>query len=46
MRDYAAASRSSSRDCAREAGVHLRRGLRFRNATDGLIALKAGYPRR
>ncbi|ADB50316.1 M28 family metallopeptidase [Conexibacter woesei] len=30
--------------CARDAGVHLRRGLRFRNATDGLIALKAGYP--
>lgn len=30
--------------CAAEAGVTLRRGLRFRNATDGLIALRAGYP--
>ena len=27
------------------AGVHLRRGLRFRNATDGLIPLRAGYRR-
>ena len=24
--------------------MHLRRGLRFRNATDALIALRAGYP--
>ena len=29
---------------AERAGVTLQRGLRFRNATDGLIALKAGYP--
>ncbi len=28
--------------CARRAGVHLRRGLRFRNATDALIARRAG----
>jgi Iap family predicted aminopeptidase len=31
-------------ECARRAGLHLRRGLRFRNATDALIALRAGYP--
>ena len=30
--------------CAREAGVHVRAGLRFRNATDGLTALRLGYP--
>jgi hypothetical protein len=27
-----------------EQGVEIVRGLRFRNATDALIALKAGYP--
>jgi hypothetical protein len=30
--------------CAGEMGVELRRGLRFRNATDGLLPLEAGYP--
>lgn len=44
MREYPAAFKTLVADCARECGVHLRRGLRFRNATDGLIALKAGYP--
>ena len=43
MRDYDAGFKELVADCAREAGVHLRRGLRFRNATDGLLALKAGY---
>jgi hypothetical protein len=29
---------------ARELGIELVKGLRLRNATDGLIALRAGYP--
>jgi Zn-dependent M28 family amino/carboxypeptidase len=44
MRDYPAAFREVVAQCAHRAGVHLRRGLRFRNATDALIALRAGYP--
>jgi hypothetical protein len=44
MRDYPDDFKDLTADCAREAGVHLRRGLRLRNATDGLIALRAGYP--
>jgi hypothetical protein len=44
MRDYPAAFKDLVSQCAAEAGVPLRRGLRFRNATDGLIALRAGYP--
>ena len=37
-RTLVAAVRAARRACT------LRRGLRFRNATDGLIALRAGYP--
>jgi acetylornithine deacetylase/succinyl-diaminopimelate desuccinylase-like protein len=44
MREYPEDFKELVADCARASGVHLRRGLRFRNATDGLIALKAGYP--
>ena len=44
MREYPADFKQLIAQCADEAGVHLRRGLRFRNATDGLIALRAGYP--
>ena len=44
MREYPADFKDLVADCAAEAGVALRRGLRFRNATDGLIALRAGYP--
>jgi hypothetical protein len=44
MREYPAAFKALVEDAAREAGVALRRGLRFRNATDGLIALRAGLP--
>lgn len=44
MRDYPAGFKDLVSDCAARAGVHLRRGLRLRNATDGLIALRAGYP--
>jgi len=44
MNDYPEAFRELVARCARDAGIHLRRGLRFRNATDALIALRAGYP--
>jgi Zn-dependent M28 family amino/carboxypeptidase len=44
MRDYPEDFKALVERCARETGVHLRRGLRLRNATDGLIALRAGYP--
>ena len=44
MRDYPAAFKDLVSACATQAGVELVRGLRFRNATDGLLALKRGYP--
>ena len=44
MREYPEDFKALVSECAQEAGVHLRRGLRFRNATDGLISLRAGYP--
>ncbi len=44
MRDYPDAFKDLVSAAAEQAGVPLERGLRFRNATDGLIALKAGYP--
>jgi hypothetical protein len=44
MRDYPDELKDLVEDCARVAGVELWRGLRLRNATDGLIALRAGYP--
>lgn len=44
MREYPEPFKQLVSDAAVDSGVHLRRGLRFRNATDGLIALKAGYP--
>lgn len=44
MRDYPDDFKDLVEDCARETGVELWRGLRLRNATDGLIALRAGYP--
>ncbi len=44
MRDYPEAFKELVSEAAADAGVPLRRGMRFRNATDGLIALKAGYP--
>lgn len=44
MREYPDDFKQLVADCARESGIELRRGLRFRNATDGLIALRAGYP--
>jgi hypothetical protein len=44
MREYPADFKDLVDRCAASAGVRLRRGLRFRNATDGLIALRHGYP--
>jgi hypothetical protein len=44
MRDYPEDFKSLVAECAREAGVHLRRGLRTTYATDGLIPLRASYP--
>ena len=44
MRDYPDDFKDLVEACANESGVELRRGLRLRNATDGLIALRAGYP--
>ncbi len=43
MRDYPAACREALAAAAAEAGVPVRRGLRTIAATDGLIALRAGY---
>jgi hypothetical protein len=43
MRDYPDGFKDLTEACAREQGVELLRGLRLRNATDGLIALRAGY---
>ncbi len=44
MRDYPTAVREAVASAAAEAGVPLRRGLRLRNATDGVIALRRGFP--
>jgi len=44
MHPYPEEMVSLVKDCARELGVELHRGFQFRNATDGLIPLKAGYP--
>jgi hypothetical protein len=44
MRDYPQESREFLAACGERAGAPLRRGLRLGFATDGLIALKAGYP--
>jgi len=43
MNEYPPAFKALVRACADQAGVELWSGLRFRNATDGLIALRAGY---
>lgn len=44
MTDYPQATRDLVAGVAQEAGIELVRGLRTRAATDGLIALRAGYP--
>ena len=42
--DYPEALKATVAACAEREDVELVRGLRFRNATDGLISMKAGYP--
>jgi hypothetical protein len=44
IRDYTPEMRDWLAECGDEVGVPVRRGLRTSLATDGLIALKAGYP--
>jgi Peptidase family M28 len=44
VRDYPEEVRDLVQRSADEAAVELMRGLRFRNATDGIVALRAGYP--
>jgi hypothetical protein len=44
MTDYPAETRELVADVAREEGIALVRNLRTRAASDGLIALRAGYP--
>ncbi len=44
MSDYPAATRELVADVAHEQGIPLVRNLRTRAASDGLIALRAGYP--
>jgi hypothetical protein len=44
MTDYPQATKDLLAGVAAEAGIDLVRGLRTRAATDGLIALRAGYP--
>ncbi len=44
MRDYPAHMRHALAQAAAEAGIPIARGLRTVAATDGLIALRAGYP--
>jgi hypothetical protein len=43
MREYPHRQRDVVAAAARDAGVPLRRGLRFTFATDGLVPLRAGY---
>jgi Zn-dependent M28 family amino/carboxypeptidase len=44
MFDYPTATKELVAQAARDAGVHVRRGLRFTFATDGLVPLREGYP--
>jgi hypothetical protein len=44
MRDYPEPLKALIEEAAREEEVPLRRGLKLTYATDGLIALRAGYP--
>jgi hypothetical protein len=44
IRDYPRELLDLVHELGAEQGIEIVRGLRFRNATDALIALKAGYP--
>lgn len=43
MRPYPEWFKALLAECAETEGIELRRGLKFRNATDGLISLRGGY---
>ena len=43
MRPYPEWFKGLLAECAVAEGIELRRGLKFRNATDGLISLRGGY---
>lgn len=43
MRDYPEELKDVVSEVAAARGITMHRGMRFRNATDGLLALKAGY---
>jgi uncharacterized membrane protein YphA (DoxX/SURF4 family) len=44
MYDYPDATKELVAAAARDAGVHMRRGLKFTFATDALVPLREGYP--
>ncbi|HEV2076069.1 MAG TPA: M28 family peptidase [Thermoleophilaceae bacterium] len=44
IRDYPPELTGLVQGCAERLEIPLLRGLRFRNATDGVVALRAGYP--
>ena len=44
MNEYPKDFMALMKQCADELGIFIFPNLRLRNATDGLIALKAGYP--
>lgn len=44
VREYPKDFLSLVKSCAEELGIFIWPDLRFRNATDGVVALKAGYP--
>lgn len=44
MEDYSATLNDLVQRCAEEQGIHLTRGLRSRNSTDGVVPNRAGYP--
>jgi hypothetical protein len=44
MEDYDGGLRDTVGECATAEGIHLRRGLRSRTSTDGVIPMRAGYP--
>jgi Iap family predicted aminopeptidase len=44
MRDYSKMVNSELHAAAQDLGIGIRRGMRFRNSTDGVFALRGGYP--
>jgi hypothetical protein len=44
IREYPKDFLALVKSCAEELGIYIWPDLRFRNATDGIVSLKAGYP--